>query len=93
MTLERLGGGQEEVVPIPHDCLDGFFHAYWRRPEAYLAPASCWDLGVYGSGEWMAIRGVSCSMARIGHLGRTVDLLNAVVRVSGRLTLVVHNRD
>jgi SAM-dependent methyltransferase len=38
-TLERLGGGRIEVVPIPHDCVDGFFHAYWRRPEAYLDPA------------------------------------------------------
>ena len=35
-TLERLGGGRIEPVPIPHDCRDGFFHAYWRRPEAYL---------------------------------------------------------
>lgn len=25
-------------VPIPHDCLDGFLGAYWRRPEAYLDP-------------------------------------------------------
>ena len=23
-------------VPIPHDCIDGFLCAYWRRPEAYL---------------------------------------------------------
>ena len=23
-------------VPIPHDCVDGFLGAYWRRPEAYL---------------------------------------------------------
>jgi SAM-dependent methyltransferase len=37
-TLERLGGGRIEVVPIPHDCVDGFLHAYWRRPEAYLEP-------------------------------------------------------
>ena len=35
-TVERLGGGRVETVPIPHDCVDGFFHAYWRRPEAYL---------------------------------------------------------
>jgi SAM-dependent methyltransferase len=34
--LERLGGGRIEVVRIPHDCEDGFFHAYWRRPAAYL---------------------------------------------------------
>jgi len=25
-------------VPIPHDCIDGFAGAYWRRPEAYLNP-------------------------------------------------------
>jgi SAM-dependent methyltransferase len=24
-------------VPIPHDCLDGFLGAYWRRPRAYLS--------------------------------------------------------
>jgi SAM-dependent methyltransferase len=37
-TLDLLGGGRIEAVPIPHDCRDGFFHAYWRRPEAYLDP-------------------------------------------------------
>src|SRR4051794_26755110 len=25
-------------LPIPHDCADGFYHAFWRRPEAYLDP-------------------------------------------------------
>jgi hypothetical protein len=25
-------------VPVPHDCLDGFYQAYWRRPRAYLDP-------------------------------------------------------
>ena len=24
--------------PVPHDCADGFYAAYWRRPEAYLDP-------------------------------------------------------
>jgi Methyltransferase domain len=41
LTRERLRGAaggavREEVVPVPHDCRDGFFHAYWRRPLAYL---------------------------------------------------------
>lgn len=27
------------ALPIPHDCVDGFLGAYWRRPEAYLDPA------------------------------------------------------
>ena len=29
-------GARREPVPIPWDCADGFFEAYWRRPEAYL---------------------------------------------------------
>jgi SAM-dependent methyltransferase len=36
-TLVRLGDARAESVPVPHDCLDGFLHAYWRRPEAYLS--------------------------------------------------------
>jgi SAM-dependent methyltransferase len=28
-----------QVVPIPWDCRDGFFSAFWRRPEAYLDAA------------------------------------------------------
>ena len=24
------------ILPIPHDCTDGFLAAYWRRPQAYL---------------------------------------------------------
>ena len=35
-VAECLGGTRIEAVPLPWDCLDGFYHAYWRRPEAYL---------------------------------------------------------
>jgi SAM-dependent methyltransferase len=31
-----LGALTVRPVPLPHDCLDGFYHAYWRRPRAYL---------------------------------------------------------
>jgi SAM-dependent methyltransferase len=35
-----LGGRTRvERVPTPGDCLDGFFEAFWRRPEALLNPA------------------------------------------------------
>ncbi|MCU1351230.1 MAG: SAM-dependent methyltransferase, partial [Acidimicrobiales bacterium] len=34
-VAEALGGAVE-VVPVPHDCVDGFMWAWWRRPEAYL---------------------------------------------------------
>jgi SAM-dependent methyltransferase len=36
--VEYMGGARVEPVPIPHDCTDGFLHAYWRRPHAYLDP-------------------------------------------------------
>ena len=31
-----LGQIRVERVPIPHDCADGFWGAYWRRPELLL---------------------------------------------------------
>jgi SAM-dependent methyltransferase len=33
---ELLPGCRSVAVPVPHDCIDGFGAAYWRRPEAYL---------------------------------------------------------
>jgi SAM-dependent methyltransferase len=38
-SLDELAGAigaRLEPVPIPWDCADGFYEAYWRRPEAYL---------------------------------------------------------
>jgi SAM-dependent methyltransferase len=34
--LARAIGARMEPVPIPWDCADGLFEAYWRRPERYL---------------------------------------------------------
>ena len=36
--IDALGPCRIETVPVPHDCTDGFFAAYWRRPEIYLDP-------------------------------------------------------
>ena len=34
-----LGGASRvETIPTPADCIDGFFEAYWNRPEALLDP-------------------------------------------------------
>jgi hypothetical protein len=42
MRLDEVAvhlGAQEVIpVPIPADCEDGFFHAFWARPQAYLDP-------------------------------------------------------
>jgi SAM-dependent methyltransferase len=34
----RLAPCRIEPLPVPADCTDGFFGAYWRRPHAYLDP-------------------------------------------------------
>jgi SAM-dependent methyltransferase len=36
-VMSLLGDGSVDPVPIPHDCVDGFQCAYWRRPEKYLS--------------------------------------------------------
>lgn len=39
-AVRGLGPGAVVTpVPVPHDCVDGFFGAYWRRPTSYLDPA------------------------------------------------------
>lgn len=50
--------GPVKIMPvlIPWDCSDGFLHAYWRRPAAYLDPrirsgsSSFWVIGDVDSG-------------------------------------------
>jgi Methyltransferase domain len=32
----HLDAPSVQVMPVPHDCIDGFMAAYWRRPERYL---------------------------------------------------------
>jgi hypothetical protein len=34
--ISLLGTASIQTVPVPHDCVDGFGGAYWRRPRAYL---------------------------------------------------------
>jgi len=43
-----LGNGQVFCVPIPHDCVDGFHGAFWRRPEAYLDTRVQAGISTYG---------------------------------------------
>jgi SAM-dependent methyltransferase len=47
--LEQLLGGRLtiEAVPIPHDCSDGFYQAYWRRPAVYLDPRVRANISVF----------------------------------------------
>jgi len=36
---QSLGPVRLIAAPIPHDCIDGFYGAFWRRPAAYLDPS------------------------------------------------------
>jgi hypothetical protein len=44
---DQLGVTEVEAVPIPADCQDGFFHAYWARPSAYLDPGVRSNISVF----------------------------------------------
>ena len=57
-----LGGRTRvETIPTPADCADGFFEAYWNRPEALLDPEvrasqSLWALLAPGEEERIVSR-------------------------------------
>ncbi|HZE05887.1 MAG TPA: methyltransferase domain-containing protein [Solirubrobacteraceae bacterium] len=55
-------------VPVPHDCVDGFVHAFWRRPEELLDP------DVHGS---MAM------FARAPEAERTAGLAHLAADITG----------
>jgi SAM-dependent methyltransferase len=61
-VTRALPGSRVEPVGVPHDCRDGFFGAYWRRPGAYLDPD---------------VRGAISALARLDRavVGRAVDRL------------------
>lgn len=59
-----LGPIEVSPVSVPHDCTDGFYGAYWRRPEAYLRPDVRAGISV-------------CSQLSSGAVDRAVDALGA----------------
>jgi hypothetical protein len=62
-----LGGVRIEEVPIPHDCADGFYGAFWRRPRAYLDPRVRAGISVFAQLD-------------PGHVGRGMAALEADLR-------------
>lgn len=87
---DALGGARTEQVPVPADCTDGFFEAYYARPEAYLDPSvraaqSAWPRLAPGVEE-RAIAALAADLdsgawdARHGHL-RAVSSYDAALRL------------
>jgi SAM-dependent methyltransferase len=46
-TIASLDPARIEALPIPSDCHDGFYAAYWQRPEAYLDPSVRASISVF----------------------------------------------
>lgn len=81
-----------EPVPIPWDCVDGFFEAYWRRPEAYLDAnvrrgISVWD-GVGADAENRAVVGLSDDLASGRWAERNADIADLDVTELGARLLI-----
>jgi SAM-dependent methyltransferase len=68
---EELGDCSVDQVPIPHDCVDGFLAAFWRRPEAYLDPSVRTNMSGFG-------------LLNPGMVTRGVARLETVARCAGR---------
>jgi hypothetical protein len=69
-----------EPVLVPWDCADGFFEAFWRRPEAYLDErvrrgVSVWA-GVGPAAEHRAVRNLREDLASGRWHERNRDLLD-----------------
>jgi SAM-dependent methyltransferase len=67
-------------VPIPWDVEDGFFHAYWRRPEAYLDPAvraatSVWRTALPAGVEARAVAALRADLESGAWAERHADIL------------------
>ena len=76
----RAIGARAEPVLIPWDCADGFFEAYWRRPEAYFDErvrrgVSVWSR-VGPDAEQRALRGLRADLASGRWAERNRDLLD-----------------
>ncbi|GAA0738256.1 hypothetical protein GCM10010199_61100 [Dactylosporangium roseum] len=72
-------GARVEPVLIPWDCVDGFFEAYWRRPEAYLDENVRRGVSVWArvgpDAEQRAVRGLRDDLASGRWAERNSDLV------------------
>jgi SAM-dependent methyltransferase len=78
--LARAIGARVEAVPVPWDCADGFYEAYWRRPEAYLDEnvrrgVSVWAT-VGPAAEQRAVRSLRADLASGRWADRNRELLD-----------------
>src|ERR1022692_1957755 len=88
----RHDRARTEPVLIPWDCADGFFEAYWRRPEAYLddhvrRAVSMWTR-VGPEAEQRAVRSLRDDLASGRWAERNRDVVDLEVAELGLRLLV-----
>lgn len=92
---ECLGDVTVEPLAIPHDCIDGFLYAYWRRPKAYLEErirmgiSSFWALDDVSQG----IEELSQDIESGAWARRYADLLNQETYDAGYRLVIGHSED
>jgi SAM-dependent methyltransferase len=78
--LARAIAARTEPVPIPWDCADGFYEAYWRRPEAYLDAGVRRGMSIWArvgpDAERRAVRSLRDDLASGRWAERNRDLLD-----------------
>jgi SAM-dependent methyltransferase len=79
-SLARAIGATVEPVPVPWDCADGFYEAYWRRPEAYLDENVRRGVSVWAAAgpaaEQRAVRSLGADLASGRWADRNRELLD-----------------
>lgn len=78
--LARAIGARTQPVLIPWDCADGFFEAYWRRPEAYLDEHVRRGMSVWAKvgpdAEQRAVHDLRADLASLRWAERNSELLD-----------------
>jgi SAM-dependent methyltransferase len=78
--LANTIGARAEPVSIAWDCADGFYEAYWRRPEAYLDERVRRGMSIWArvgpDAERRAVRGLRADLAGGRWAERNRDLVD-----------------
>ena len=90
--LAAVISARTEPVPIPWDCTDGFYEAYWRRPEAYLDEAVRRGISVWSrvgpAAEQRAVHNLRTDLASGRWAERNHELLDLDTAVLGSCLLI-----
>jgi SAM-dependent methyltransferase len=92
-VCEVLGGDiRVTVVPVPHDCVDGFTEAYYARPEAFLDTAvrrsqSAWSFVDHDT-EAISVEKLRVALES-GEWDRRFGALRGQLEYRGSLRLIV----